>query len=264
MASVAVDQKSDRRDAADRRFFGVVFASLLFHVVGFAALLPFDQHHSNDPPCLVMVDMTAVVPPEPTAVKISTPRDPVPPPSRSPASVVPPSLVTSHPVSAPVTNSSPVPVAVIGDALDTRTAPARTDLTIPVAVPVARKLQESSSSGPIAVAGTGDKSPPADGAEKLIKARTSYRALIAALIDRNKEYPLFARKAGQQGTCSVRCTMMCDGTIKRVELVKSSGYETLDKAGLRAVNNVIKFPPPPHDGGCTEVAFEVPITFRLG
>ena len=36
------------------------------------------------------------------------------------------------------------------------------------------------------------------------------------------------------------------------------------KAGLRAVNSVGKFPPPPHDGGCTEVSFEVPITFRLG
>ena len=167
-------------------------------------------------------------------------------------------------MTAPVVNAPPVPVAVIGDTPDPRTTPVKTEMTIPVAVPVSRKLQESSSSGPIVAQGTVDKSLPADGAEKLLKARSSYRALIAALIDRNKEYPLFSRRAGQQGTCSVRCTMMCDGTIKRVELVKSSGYEALDKAGLRAVNNVGKFPPPPHDGGCTEVAFEVPITFRLG
>ena len=34
--------------------------------------------------------------------------------------------------------------------------------------------------------------------------------------------------------CSIRCTMTCAGDIKRVELVKSSGYDSLDKAGIRA------------------------------
>lgn len=99
--------------------------------------------------------------------------------------------------------------------------------------------------------------------DKLAKARATYRTLIASLIDRNKEYPLFARKAGQQGTCNVRCTMTCDGTVKSVDVISSSGYGTLDKAGLRAVNNVGRFPPPPHEGGCPDVSFEVPITFRL-
>jgi len=262
-ASVEVDQRPDRRDIENRRFLGVVIASLLCHVVGFAVLLYFEQHRGSDPPRLIMVDMTTVVPPEPKGVEVTTPPEPVRPPPRPPApaaTISPP--VTSRPVAAPVVNAPPVPVAAIGDTTDSKSAPSKTDMTVPVALPVARKPVESAPSA--AAPSPSVKAPPADGAEKLAKARASYRATIAALIDARKEYPLFSRKAGQQGTCSVRCTMMCDGTIKRVELVKSSGYDALDKAGLRAVNSVGKFPPPPHDGGCTEVSFEVPITFRLG
>ena len=137
-------------------------------------------------------------------------------------------------------------------------------MSVPVAAPIAHSALNNAPSAPIT-----NQHPPlntttADSVEKLAKARMSYKAQIAALINRNKEYPLFARKTGQQGTCNVRCTLICDGTIKRVELVKSSGSEVLDKAGLRAVSNVGKFPPPPHDGGCTEVSFEVPISFHLG
>ena len=251
---MAVDGKPDRRDGAERRFYGVVIASLLLHIVGFALLLSYEQRRAGDPPRVIMIDMTTVVPPEPKAVAATTPK-PVRPPPRLKSPVVTAAPPTSHPVVSPLVNAPPVPVAAIGDSPKTTAIPARSEMTVPVAPPVARKPAESAPSATTVA--------PADGAEKLAKVRTSYRAMTAALIDKNKEYPLFSRRTGQQGTCSVRCTMMCDGTIKRVELAKSSGYEALDKAGLRAVNNVGKFPPPPQDGGCTEVSFEVPITFRL-
>jgi len=154
-----------------------------------------------------------------------------------------------------------VPVAPLGEAKDPGQPSVRSEMAVPMAPPPARKaVGQATEAVPSVAQAPSAKPAPHD----LTKARVSYRAQIAALIDRNKEYPLFARKAGQQGTCSIRCTMMCDGTVKKVELVKSSGYDALDKAGLRAVNSVGKFPPPPHDGGCTEVSFEVPITFRLG
>jgi protein TonB len=151
-------------------------------------------------------------------------------------------------------------MAPLGEAKDLGQPSVHSEMVVPVAPPPVRKPAQAPEAAP-SVAQTLSVKPASP---DLTKARISYRAQIAALIDRNKEYPLFARKAGQQGTCSIRCTMMCDGTVKKVELVKSSGYDALDKAGLRAVNSVGKFPPPPHDGGCTEVSFEVPISFRLG
>ena len=263
-ASLEVGRKPDRRDDADRRFYGVVIASLLLHVVGFAVLLYFEQHRGSEPPRLIMVDMTTVVPPEPKAVEVTTPPEaplPSPPKIKTPAPAQVP--LATRQAATPVATAPPVPVAAIGETTEPRAPAARAEMTVPVAPPAARKPVETAPTATGVAVAPAPPAKPADHAEKLAKARASYRAMIAALIDRNKEYPIFARKAGQQGTCSIRCTMYCSGEVKSVTLVRSSGYDALDKAGIRAVQNVGKFPPPPTDGACTEVSFEVPITFRL-
>ena len=254
---------SGQRAAGDRLFTRLVIASLLLHVVTFAALLSYEQRLRDELPRLIMADMVTLPPPEPKTLEVATPSAPVklplPPtagklPGPTPASVV---RATSPP---PSPAYQPVPMAPLGETKDPGQPSVRSEMAVPVAPsPIHKPAQPSEAATTVAHAPSAKPAPP-----DLTRARISYRAQIAALIDRNKEYPLFARKAGLQGTCSIRCTMMCDGTVKRVELVRSSGYDALDKAGLRAVNSVGKFPPPPHDGGCTEVSFEVPITFRLG
>jgi len=251
-----------QRDPGDRLFIRVVIASLLLHAVTFAVLLFYEQRQRDELPRLIMADMVTLTPPEPKALEVATPPAPVkqPPLStvvKTPAPV-PVARTTSPP---PAIAYQPVPMAPLGEVKDPGQPPVRSEMAVPMVPPPARKpAGQVTEAAPSAAQTPSAKPAPPD----LTKARMSYRAQIAALIDRNKEYPLFSRKAGQQGTCSVRCTMMCDGTVKRVELLKSSGYDSLDKAGLRAVNSVGKFPPPPHDGGCTEVSFEGPITFRLG
>ena len=245
-----------RTGADNHRFFGVVIASLLLHGIGFGLLLTHGEWRASDPPRLIMVEMTTMAPPEPGEAAVPRPVPARPRLQPSSATSLP---LSSRPALQAVVTAPPVPVAVIGESKPA----SRGVMAVPVAAPVSRRLPESAPAAPMAVHSAALSTPPADGAEKLAKARASYRATIALLIDRNKEYPLFSRKAGQQGSCSVRCSMTCDGTITKVELVRSSGYTPLDKAGLRAVSSVGKFPPPPHDGGCSELFFEVPITFRL-
>ncbi len=245
-----------RTGADNHRFFGVVIASLLLHGIGFGLLLTHGERRASDPPRLIMVEMTTMAPPEPGEAAVPRPVPARPRLQPSSATSLP---LSSRPALQAVVTAPPVPVAVIGESKPA----SRGVMAVPVAAPVSRRLPESAPAAPMAVHSAALSTPPADGAEKLAKARASYRATIALLIDRNKEYPLFSRKAGQQGSCSVRCSMTCDGTITKVELVRSSGYTPLDKAGLRAVSSVGKFPPPPHDGGCSELFFEVPITFRL-
>jgi protein TonB len=94
-------------------------------------------------------------------------------------------------------------------------------------------------------------------------ARSSYQALLRSLIERHKEYPLFARRAGLEGTCVVRCVISRDGDLRRTELLKASGSTHLDGAALRAVTAVGRFPPVPQEVGGQEVTFEIPILFRL-
>lgn len=258
-STIRIEQGVDRNAVSDRRFHRVVVFSILLHIAAAALFAFYETRLAGIKHHLIMVDMAALPLPEPKIKEASVPPEPVRsrPREQRPATEVLPKNV--RPVLPPAVSTSPVPVAAIGESLEQKHSTSRAEMT----VPVVRRSAETSRDASAMPAQTSPVKA-ADDAERLHKARISYRAVIAALIDRHKEYPLFARKSGQQGTCCIRCTMMCDGTVKRVELVKSSGYEALDKAGLRAVSSVEKFPPPPHDGGCTEVSFEVPISFRLG
>ena len=94
-------------------------------------------------------------------------------------------------------------------------------------------------------------------------ARSSYQALLRSLIDKHKEYPLFARRAGLEGTCVVRCVISRDGDLRRTQLRKASGSTHLDGAALRAVKGVGRFPPVPQEVDGPEVTFEIPIVFKL-
>jgi TonB family protein len=91
-----------------------------------------------------------------------------------------------------------------------------------------------------------------------------YSHRIRALIERHKKYPLAARKMGVQGSVVVSFSLDSHGELRVVSLAKSSGDSTLDNAGMRAVRNVGKFPPPPRpvmQGD--EVSFRIPITFAI-
>lgn len=245
---------------SERLFSGLVGASLLLHIIGFGVAAFYERRSAGDPPRLIMVDMANL--PEP-APPVAPPRPaPAPPVKRSVTVPVPAPTVATGPVHAPQLPVRVPSVVPLGDPSESVKPAMKGEMTVPVAPAPSRKTVEVAP--PVTVAQPPAPPPkPSDHGEKLARARASYRALIAALIDKNKEYPVFARRAGQQGTCCVRCTMTCSGEIKSVTLVKSSGYDTLDRAGLRAVQNVGKFPAPPSDGSCSEVSFEVPISFRL-
>ncbi|MEO0168532.1 MAG: energy transducer TonB [candidate division WOR-3 bacterium] len=49
------------------------------------------------------------------------------------------------------------------------------------------------------------------------------------------EYPLRARREGWQGVVVVEVVLSSNGTIKNLELVKSSGYDILDRAAISAI-----------------------------
>ncbi len=263
-SSVLIGQRSGRQHVIERRLHWGIIASLVLHVIAFTVLASHENLLPTAPPSIIVVDMATLPPPEPKTVVVTKKPEPIRHSLRTQASTALHHPVVPRQVTAPMVNAPPVPIAPISADTENKLPASRQEMSVPVASPIARRALNNAPSAPITNQPSSVITATVDSVEKLAKARMSYKAQIAALIDRNKEYPLFARKAGQQGTCSVRCTMICDGTIKRVELVKSSGSQVLDKAGLRAVSNVGKFPPPPHDGGCTEVSFEVPISFHLG
>jgi periplasmic protein TonB len=75
-------------------------------------------------------------------------------------------------------------------------------------------------------------------------------------------YPSASKKLNEQGTVIVRVLVSADGAAADVQLGKSSEYERLDEAALKAVRQW-RFVPGKRDGVAESMWFNVPIHFVL-
>ncbi len=58
---------------------------------------------------------------------------------------------------------------------------------------------------------------------------------LAAAIERTKSYPRIARERGIEGEVRLRFRLAPSGSVEKIEILQSSGYEVLDKASIGAV-----------------------------
>jgi protein TonB len=79
---------------------------------------------------------------------------------------------------------------------------------------------------------------------------------IQAAIERTKNYPRLARERGIEGVVNLRFRLNSAGGVEAVEVVKSSGYEILDTASVRAVYRASPMP-------SVHGWIEVPISYVL-
>lgn len=76
-------------------------------------------------------------------------------------------------------------------------------------------------------------------------------------------YPESARSRGVEGSVSIEVTVLADGTVDDVRVVRSSGAAVLDRAAVRAVRGW-KFRPAAVNGEAVESVLRLPpIRFRL-
>ncbi len=76
-------------------------------------------------------------------------------------------------------------------------------------------------------------------------------------------YPAHARRHGQQGTVMLHVLVAADGTVERVELAQSCGFDSLDRSALETVRTLWRFVPARRDGAGVESWVLVPIRFTL-
>lgn len=81
---------------------------------------------------------------------------------------------------------------------------------------------------------------------------TSYLEGLKAKVYHEWEYPYAAARDGQSGRLFVRFTILKDGILEEVTLIKSSGYPMLDDAALSAVRLAAPFYPFPKGFGSLE------------
>jgi len=80
--------------------------------------------------------------------------------------------------------------------------------------------------------------------------------LIGNAIERVKTYPVMARRRGMEGTVHVSFSINPKGRPHDIMVMKSSGFNILDKATVKVVKKAAPFP-------LIESRVEVPVVYRL-
>ena len=75
-------------------------------------------------------------------------------------------------------------------------------------------------------------------------------------------YPRWAVRQGWQGRFDIALEIREDGSVGRTKVMKSTGYEILDKAAEKAVHNW-KFQPAVENGKPVLTCIQIPIFFQL-
>ena len=79
----------------------------------------------------------------------------------------------------------------------------------------------------------------------------------------NLKYPEAAKAAGAEGKAFVQFVVKADGSIENVEIMRSSGNESLDAEALRVVKAMPKWRPAMNKGKAVNVKFVLPIVYKL-
>lgn len=86
---------------------------------------------------------------------------------------------------------------------------------------------------------------PSDGAARSTASVSTWKARLAAHLERRKKYPSAARARGETGTAYVSFSIDAAGRVVSASLARTSGFDTLDRAALAMVERASPVPAPP-------------------
>ncbi len=92
----------------------------------------------------------------------------------------------------------------------------------------------------------------------------SYFSKIKSKIELVWTYPQVSVIRGEQGTVHLKFTIVEDGNLEDVQLIKSSGYSALDEEAIRAVKMASPYPPLPKNWGLKKLHIIGEFNYILG
>lgn len=101
---------------------------------------------------------------------------------------------------------------------------------------------------------------------KIVETMPSFPGGDAALmkyIGDNVRYPAIAQENGIQGRTICQFTVEKDGSITDIQVLRSSGDQSLDKEAKRVIQSMPKWSPGKQRGKPVRVSYTIPINFRL-
>ncbi len=90
-----------------------------------------------------------------------------------------------------------------------------------------------------------------------------YFALVRFRIERQKRYPIRAKRRQLEGKARLSFVIHADGGITDLKISETSHYRLLDRAALEAVKEAVPFPRPPERVFKGSVRIEIDIVFTL-
>jgi protein TonB len=94
-------------------------------------------------------------------------------------------------------------------------------------------------------------------------ATASWQRLLAAALERKKNYPHEARSRGEQGTATLAFRVDRAGNVHGAHIARSSGVPALDRETLELVQRAVPLPPPPPDMPGSQIPISVPIRYSI-
>jgi protein TonB len=92
----------------------------------------------------------------------------------------------------------------------------------------------------------------------------SYNRWLKVKVESVLQYPELAAISGYQGTLYILFDIMKDGSLGRLEILKSSGYKILDDEALRAIRASAPFQPLPNEWKLDRYSIRAAVLFYLG
>jgi protein TonB len=195
-------------------------------------------------------------PPEPPKQEVIQEQFAPTPPQESPVVEAPPEQkvepLPPKPEPAKIVPDQPKPVPV-------KPKPVRTEAKKPADAPPAPR----SSAAPKAERQASLTPSSAPAGATSAAALASYNQLVAAHLQRFKQYPSSAKAAGEQGTSRLSFTLGRSGQVLGSRLAGSSGHPALDGETLAMVRRAQPFPPMPSELKQASMSFSIPVQFSI-
>ena len=95
------------------------------------------------------------------------------------------------------------------------------------------------------------------------EAMLRYQDMVKQKIESCRRYPPWAKKQGFEGTVHIKFTILSTGFTKNIKIIKSSGFNILDKEAISTIKRAQPFPPIPEEMKVSSLTMEVSVVFTL-
>ena len=232
-----------------------VICSILLHAL-LAYFIPNLKFDSLKNPDILVVELSKKPEPPPVILPEPAKNEPAPVIPKTPTKVEPkpdPKPTIKAPTASTTIKSEPaaeVPQpSVAAPTREVIAVTPKADVTPTQPAPIAAPEPPPQPAGP--------------SQEEIDAARGRYGNTLWGAIAKYKQYPRIAQMKGWQGEVMLELQLDGNGKLKSKKVLKSSGYESLDKQALEMVEQAAPFPTPPEALHGSNFSIKVPVPFKL-